>query len=317
MQSGGIGSRHWLHLRPMNSAAQPLVYAVVLNWNGADETVNCLHSLNVQTHENFKILVVDNGSSDDSITTMRAAHPTVEILELPENVGFARGMNAGIRHAIANGAEWILGLNNDLELAPDCTEQLLAYATPDVGLITAVLYFRDERTRIWSIGGNISKYNLEKTSDARGVLDEGQLPPVLDRQFIPGGATLMSVKAFNDVGLFDEMYFLYYEDADLSLRMSRSGYRSLCATRAKMWHGIAKSSGGSGSPRERYWMGRSSVIYFAKNAAWWQVPIVLFWRSASAIRTTGRLLRQRKIESLRSYWRGLRDGMRDVRQSTA
>jgi GT2 family glycosyltransferase len=292
----------------------PLVYALVLNWNGADEAVQCLHSLAQQTYPNLCPFLVDNGSVDDSIAQIQASFPNLPILTNENNLGFAGGVNVGLRYALAEGADYVLVLNNDLVLDSRCVEEMVAQAKEGVAFVTAVIYYHDEPNRIWSIGGNINPWNLEKTADARGQTDTGQFPAVMERHFVPGGATLMARGALETVGLFDERFFLYYEDADLSLRAHRAGLRSVVATRAKMWHGISKSSGGSDSPRERYWMARSSVIYFGQNARVWQMPVVLFWRGGSAIRTSWRLFHNKKKDSLKSYWRGILDGLKDSTQ---
>jgi len=290
--------------------ASPLVYALVLNWNGADEAIACLKSLEEQTYSNLQIFLVDNGSIDNSILQIRTHFPNMPILANEKNLGFAGGVNVGLRYALNEGADYVLVLNNDLVLDSHCVSEMVRQAQADVAFVTAVIYYQDDSNCIWSIGGKINRWNLEKTADARGQIDEGQLPIVIERHFVPGGATLMSHHALKNIGLFDERFFLYYEDADLSLRAYRAGLRSVVATRAKMWHGISKSSGGSDSPRERYWMASSSVIYFSKNAYWWQLPIIIFWRTGSAIRTTWRLWRTRKKDALKAYWRGLKDGLK-------
>lgn len=290
---------------------RPLVHAVVLNWNGAEEAIGCLRSLETQTYPNIHPIVVDNGSVDDSIAQIRAAFPDIDLLQNAENKGFAGGVNVGMQHALEAGAKYVVVLNNDLVLDAECIEQMVLPAEEGAAFVTAVIYYTDDPQRIWSIGGNINRWNLEKTADARGQLDNGQFPAVIERHFVPGGATLMSCASLKEIGLFDEGFFLYYEDADLSLRAHRLGYKMAVATKARMWHAVSRSSGGSDSPRERYWMARSSVRYFRKHVAVWQWPIVSFWRTGSAMRTTGRLLRAGKREALASYWRGLWHGLRD------
>jgi GT2 family glycosyltransferase len=98
---------------------------------------------------------------------------------------------------------------------------------------------------------------------------------------------------------------------DYCLRARRHGYRLRLAPAATMWHKVSSSSGGSDTPRERYWMARSSVLYFRKHAHFWQWPIILFWRTGSALRTSQRLLRKRRLDSLKAYWRGLLHGIRE------
>ena len=295
----------------MNGSA-PDVCALVLNWNGADDAIQCLQSLARQTYANLDSLVVDNGSVDDSVARIQEAFPSVTLLENAENRGFAGGVNVGIRHALAEGFDYVLPLNNDLVLAPDCVEEMVACAVNGASFVTATLYYANDSRRIWSIGGNLHPLTLEKTADARGSIDRGERAAVLERHFVPGGATLMAREALEKIGLFDEGYFLYYEDMDLSLRARRAGLRAVAATRARMWHGVASSSGGSDSPRERYWMARSSVRYFGTHARFWQWPIILCWRLGSAVRTTARLLQRRERESLAAYWRGLGHGVGDL-----
>ncbi|UCG25242.1 MAG: hypothetical protein JSW55_04375, partial [Chloroflexota bacterium] len=120
-------------------------------------------------------------------------------------------------------------------------------------------------------------------------------------------------EVFEQIDLYDERFFLYYEDADYSLRASRAGIGAAVATMARMWHSVSKSSGGSDTPRERYWMARSSVLYFYKNARMWQWPVIIVWRTLSAMRTSLRLLTKWRLDSLSAYWRGLRDGIAATR----
>jgi GT2 family glycosyltransferase len=289
----------------------PIVYAVVLNWNGAAETIACLESLKRQTYTNIKLLVVDNGSTDDSIERITTAHPDIELKVNNQNLGFAGGVNTGLHYAFANKADHVLILNNDLTLDEKCVAELAAHTAHDVGFVAATIYYTDDPQRIWSMSGNINRITLERTKDVRGEVDNGQFARVLERHFAPGGASLMSRQAYEKIGGFDEGFFLYYEDADLSLRTRKAGLRVLVCSQAKMWHAISKSSGGSDSPRERYWMARSSVRYFAKHAAWWQIPVILFWRTGSAVRTTWRLWRSDRHRSLTAYWQGLWHGLHE------
>ncbi|HRQ38296.1 MAG TPA: glycosyltransferase family 2 protein [Chloroflexota bacterium] len=291
----------------------PLIYALVLNWNGANEAIECLHSLKRQTYPHLKLLLVDNGSVDDSIACITAVHPEIELVANAKNLGFAGGVNAGLHHAFAAGADHVLILNNDLILEENCVAELAAHTAVDVGFVAATIYYTDDPQRIWSMSGNINPWTLERIVDVRGQLDEGQFPRVMERHFAPGGASLMSRRAYELTAGFDEGFFLYYEDADLSLRAHKAGLRVLVCSQAKMWHAISKSSGGSDSPRERYWMARSSVRYFAKHARWWQIPLIVLWRLGSALKTTWRLWRHGRYESLNAYWRGLWHGMRDGR----
>jgi GT2 family glycosyltransferase len=121
------------------------VTIVVLNWNHAEETIVCLDSLRVAELGGASVLVVDNGSRDGSVAAIRARFPQQEILALPENVGFAGGNNAGIRHALARGAEAVLLLNNDTDVAPDFLPPLLEAlnSNPRCAAVSSAVLRRD------------------------------------------------------------------------------------------------------------------------------------------------------------------------------
>jgi GT2 family glycosyltransferase len=292
----------------------PLVIAVVLNWNRRDDTLACVASLLRSTYEPLHVLVCDNGSVDDTPAAVRSVYPSVEVLELGYNRGFAGGANAGLRHALAVGAEYVLALNNDTFVEPAMIERLVEATAFDVGIVAPLIYYASAPDTIWSAGGLRSRWTLEQIYDLRGQCDPGTWPPVLARDFVPGCAMLISRTILESVGLFDERFFMYYEDSDLCLRVRQAGYRILLVPGAKMWHKVAASSGGSDSPSERYAMARSSVLFFRKHVRGWQWLIITFYRIGSALKTTIRLLRYRKVVAATAYWRGLLAGIASLRK---
>lgn len=298
----------------LNMDHKPLIFAVTLNWNRPQDTIACLASLTQQTYPNLRLVVVDNGSEDDSVNQIQAAFPEIVVIASATNQGFARGMNAGIKYALAASAAYVFVLNNDILLAPDAVSQLVIASRDDIGLLAPIIYYADNPQQVWSVGGQIQPWTLETTGGARGQIDRGQWPDVIACDFVPGCAMLFSRVALEKVGLFDERFFMYYEDLDLCLRLRRAGYGIVTVTCSKMWHEVALSSGGDGSPNERYWMARSSILYFAKHARWWQWPTIVLWRTGSATRTMWRLFRQSKRVAVKRYWQGLYHGFRELRQ---
>jgi GT2 family glycosyltransferase len=285
------------------------VYAVVLSWNRREDTVACVVSLLQSSYEPLRILVCDNGSTDDTSAAVRMLFPSVEVLELGRNLGFAAGMNAGIRHALAAGAEQVLLLNNDTFVDQLMVERLVARTAGDVGLVAPLIFYASQPNLIWSGGGLCSPWTLEQTHILRGSCDRADWPVVIERDFVPGCAMLLSRVVLELVGLFDERFFMYYDDSDLCLRIRRAGFRVLLVPGARMWHKVATSSGGADSAAERYYMARSSGQFFRKHVRHWQWIIVAPFRLGSAFKTTIRLLRYRKTVAVRAYWRGLLDGM--------
>lgn len=295
----------------------PLVYAITLNWNQRDETLGCLESLSQLNYANLRLLLVDNASTDGTPTAVATACPQVEIIVNDKNLGFGTGFNVGLRHALAQGAQYILISNNDARLHPDALTHMLAVHQPDVGMVAPKIYYASQPQRIWSIGGMRHPLTYEVTGDARGEIDAGQWHQVLERDYFVGCIVLFSARMLREVGLFDERFFLYYEDSDLSLRTRQAGYRLLLCPQAHGWHKVAVSSGGSDSPNERYWMARSSVIFFHTHMQGWRWGVVIPYRVASAIKTITRLMIRGKQESAAAYVRGLQHGWRDIRRQYA
>ena len=291
-----------------------LVYVVTLNWNRREDTLECLASLESMTYHNHRILVVDNHSIDGSVRAIAEHHPEVELIRCSENRGFARAANEGIRHALSQGAEYVLLVNNDTIVDPRLLDELLAEAeSPEIGIVAPKIYYYAEPRRIWSVGARRNPITLEQHKGGGRELDEGQWDRVLAVDFVTGCGLLLTRRFLEDVGLFDERFFMYYEDSDLSLRASKHGYRLVMTPRARMWHKVSVSSGGRDSPFERYWMGRSSVLFFRTHVQGWRWLIVLPYRTVSAAKTLMRLGLGGQWAAAAAYLRGLRDGFCDGR----
>lgn len=257
-------------------------------------------------------MVVDNGSSDDSVQQIRAQFPQAQLLVNNSNLGFAGGMNAGIRQALNNGADYLFIANNDTTLAPNMLERLIEQIQQSQASILApVIFYASQPQQIWSAGAGRNPLTLEVIDTWRGRPASSLGRPLYPVEFITACGMLVERACFEAVGLFDERFFMYYEDSDFSLRVRRSGRQILVDPQAQMWHKVATSSGGSHSPSERYWMARSSMIFFRKHARPSQWLVIGPYRLGSAIKTTLRLFVQGKTDALTAYWRGLRDGWKD------
>lgn len=298
----------------------PLIYVIILTWNQYHHTKSCLTSLQKTTYPNLQIVVVDNNSTDGTPEKVNQDFPTATLLTNDENLGFAAGNNIGIRYALENDAAYIFILNNDTLVASSLFERLLAAISqrPDgtvhssVGMIAPLIYYADEPQRIWSSGGKRHFVTYEKTGDLAGQIDRGQYAKPVSQDYFTGCAMLLSCRLLKSVGLFDERFFFTYEDSDLCVRARDAGYQLLLAPDAHIWHKVSVSTGGSGSPTERYWMARSSILFFAKHIRGWRWLFVIPFRLGSAILISIRLVSQSKFSSLGPYWRGLHDGIRQL-----
>jgi GT2 family glycosyltransferase len=288
------------------------VYAVVVNWNRPADTVACINSLLIQEGVSPKVIVVDNGSSDESVSIIRRNFPQVELIASPTNLKFARGCNLGMRRALEYGAEGVFIINNDAVIAPNGLATLLRHTSLEIGVVAPLIYYFDFPEQIWSLGGRINPWTLEKSDATRIMTDPSEWPSVIEQDFVTGCSMLFSRKVIEKVGLFDERFEQYYEDMDLCRRVRLAGFRILVIPQAKVWHKVAISSGGRDAPDERYWMARSSVRYFYKHGCGWRMLIIIPNRLGSAIKTTVRLLFAGRSKSVKSYWRGLLDGLHSL-----
>lgn len=286
----------------------PLVFVITLNWNRRDDTLACLESLCCLAYPNARVLVVDNGSTDGSPQAIARQFLQVEQIVNPQNLGFAGGFNVGLRHALAAGADFAFILNNDTIAAPNILELLVAAASAnDVGIVAPSIFYASDPARVWSTGGGRNRLTLEMTGD------HGRRAPITEiteREFLSGCAMCIKRSALERVGLFDEEFFMYYEDSDYCLRTRRAGFQLLVVPQARIWHKVATSSDGSDAPAERYWMGRSSVRFFRKHARGGQWLAIISWRAGSAIKTVWRLVSARRWVAARAYLRGVWEGIR-------
>ncbi|MFH1084904.1 MAG: glycosyltransferase family 2 protein, partial [Chloroflexota bacterium] len=225
--------------------AGPLITSIVLNWNLAEQTAACVASLLASDYAPHRILVVDNGSSDDSVEALqRRFGQRIEVVATGENLYYAGGCNVGLRTAMEHGADWALVLNNDTIVAPDMLSWLVRTATsaPDVGIVSPMIYWADQRSRIWALGGRDRRWLPFPRDVGRNEFDRGQYLQPLAVDYATGCAMLLRREMLQRVGLFDPAYRMYYEDADLSVRARRAGFRLFAEPRAKMWHLISSSA---------------------------------------------------------------------------
>jgi GT2 family glycosyltransferase len=294
------------------ASALPRVDVITLTWNQKQDTLDCLASLSQLTYPNYRIVVVDNGSVDDTVEAVRAQYPAVTLIVNERNLGFQGGFNTGIRQALESGADYVFVMNNDTTVQADILDELIKYTSPaEIGMASPKIYYFAEPDRIWTVGGRRHPITFQMTHTGDGQLDRGQWDQVIERDYLIGCAMLMKHDVLERIGLFDTGYHpIYYEDVDICVRAQQAGYRLLLVPSAKMWHKVSRSGGGYDSPRQRYLMARHSVRFFRKYVHGWRLLILVPYRLGSALKITLRLLWRRRFSAIAAYWRGLRDGFR-------
>jgi GT2 family glycosyltransferase len=243
----------------------PTVLVVILNWNGEDDTIEAVRSVQTLDYPNFQILVVDNGSRSESLAAIRSACPEVECFETGANLGYAGGNNAGFRMALDRGFDFCLVLNNDLTVDRAMLTQLVerAQAQPDLAVLGPRVYRYDEPDRLFYPGWAIDwKRWLFHTVPQTEISGES----TLEVAYVQGCALLVRSKFLAECGCFDERFHLYCEDADLSVRAQRAGWRTVEVMAARAWH---KGYGSSGkhSPLKTYYGLRNRLLFIDKHAA--------------------------------------------------
>ncbi len=235
------------------------VAIVVLNWNGWQDTLACVASLQRLTYGNFEILVVDNGSTDGSVAQIQDAFPTVALLQTGANLGFGGGCNVGIRHALAQGADYVWLINSDATVDPAALTALVQVAdsNPALGSVGSVLYEVDQpgQVQLWG-GGRVNLW--------LGRSEHCVAPGPIS--FISGASLLLRRVALEQVGLFDEaLFFMYWEDTDLGFRLAHAGWQLAVAEESKVWHKQSASLG-LGNPLLDEYATRSCVRFLRRHA---------------------------------------------------
>jgi GT2 family glycosyltransferase len=244
------------------------VSIVLVNWNGKQDTLECLASLSDIDYPAFDVIVVDNGSADDSAEVIRRAYPGVALIETGKNLGFAGGNNVGIRYALSHGTDYLFLLNNDTVVDSEIVRQFLE-ARRTIGheaILGAKIYYYSDRQRIWYAGAKWNRDILAFKHVGQGYVDDGRsFSSVEETDYACGCALFVSAKVLKEIGLLDETLFLNFEETDLCYRARRAGYASYVVPAATVWHKISTSFGGHGSPLYHYFLTRNKLHWARRH----------------------------------------------------
>lgn len=250
-------------------AGKAHVVAVVLNWNGRDETVACLESLATSDYSPLTVVAVDNGSREDIGPVVAERIPDAVVIRNRVNRGFAGGMNVGIRRAASLGADYVLLLNNDTRVDATMVTALVEAAAdhPNAGMVCPLVLYRDNPGVILSAGLRCDlRRGYQGPPIGQGELDLGQFSAVREVDAPTGAAMLVPTQVVAQVGLLDESLFLYGEDVEWATRMRTAERRVYVAPSARLWHGLSTSSGGPCSPLSAYYQTRNTFVVCARHA---------------------------------------------------
>jgi GT2 family glycosyltransferase len=251
------------------------VAIVITNWNGRHYLEPCLRSIFAQTFQNFKVFVVDNASVDDSVQWLRTHYPQVQLIQNETNMGLCTANNRGI---LATNAEFVAILNNDTEFEPDWLNNLVQAikSDPQIGMCASKMLLTDRRDMIESAGIVIDQAGIAWGLESGAPDQPATIPvPVFGAC---GGAALYRRSMLLEIGLFDEDFFVYLEDADVAWRGQWAGWQCVYVPNAIAYHAHSATIK-EGSPFKTRLLGRNKIWLICKNYPWphllWYGPLIL------------------------------------------
>jgi GT2 family glycosyltransferase len=294
-----------------SAPAQAAWQAIVLSWNGREDTLRCLQSLANAEHRDLRIVCVDNGSTDGSQQAVRERFPHVELIEAGANLGYSGGNNLGIRDALEHGARWVALVNNDATVAADFVAgfQAATRERPRAGILAGKVFFADRPTTIWFAGQRVSEllgysgrprgYGREDGPDYERVVSTGRAV---------GALMAISREAIDAAGPLADDLFAYVEDVDWALRVRDAGFEIVFAPGARAWHSISASTGGvKVSTHTLYYGVRNTVTVLERRRPLGRVGTTLRRAAVLATFVLHALTRTNRLEALRAVRSGFAD----------
>ncbi|MDS0526653.1 glycosyltransferase family 2 protein [Clostridium sp. SHJSY1] len=221
---------------------EPLVYIIIVNYNGYQDTIECVNSLKKITYNNIEIIVVDNASTNNSYNLLDTELDNCTILKSNSNNGFSAGNNIGIKYALEKKAEYILLLNNDTIVDKNFLNPLIeAMSDSLVGISAGKIYYYDRKKVIWSAGGYLNRLKALGCHYGMNSPDLQKFNIKREVSFLTGCCQLIRSSIFDEIGLYDEDYFLYLEDADYCLKVLKSGYKMIYEPKSVIYHKVSSS----------------------------------------------------------------------------
>lgn len=245
------------------------VWVVILNWNGSDDTVECVESCLKIDYKPYQIVIVDNHSTDNSVEIFRKRFPNVPLVVSEENLGYAGGNNIGIRYALEQEAGYVLLLNNDVIVEPSVLTKLVEgmRAFPKATMAAPKVRYYDARNIINSMGTSMDWFKLRPYLGECNQVDRGQYVNIVKKDILVGCALMIRCNVLPQLGLIDEKFFILHEEADWCFRNLRYGHENIVVPEAVVYHK------GSHTIRHfsevtHYYSVRNFLYMCRKNATW-------------------------------------------------
>ncbi len=248
---------------------EPKVYIIILNWNGKDDTCESVRSAQKIEYSNYDVIVVDNGSQDGSVETLKKEFPEITIIENNANLGYAEGNNRGIAYAMSKGCDYIFILNNDAIVDPCIIKKFLHVSKerPKAGVFGAKIYYLKEPNKIWFAGGAwVREIALFTHVGYDQIEDNSTWSDTREIDYACGCALFVKSEVIQKIGVLEHKYFLTWEESDFCYRARRAGFECLLVPSAHVWHKVSASfNGGDSGLLHRYFMQRNRLLWIERN----------------------------------------------------
>jgi len=293
------------------------VAIIIVNWNNANDTVECISSIELLDYVSFKLYIVDNGSTDDSykIIKSRLSKTTVEyeLIASKDNLGFSGGNNIALLKAMEEGYNYFWLINNDTVFKNNALSALVnaSLDNNNAGMLGSKIFFYNS-DQLWYAGGKID-YNTGKASSiGRGQNDSEEFNKITETDYITGCSLFVKREVINSIGLLEDGFFLYYEDTDWSLRARSAGWQCLYVPDSVIEHKVGQSTdGGYSSPflsyynlRNRYLMTVRNKCFFTKTG-----PLKYLVKRSFSLIVIAILRKDKKIERIKYAILGVTHGI--------
>lgn len=257
-----------LSMRIFHKMSIPKVSIVILNWNGWQDTLECLNSLEKITYSNYEVIIIDNNSTNESVEEIKnwiankKTSVNHKLMISSQNSGFAGGNNPGIEYAVRNKSDYILLLNNDTTVDLEFLEKLVKVgeSNENFGIIGPKIYYETDKNRIWFGGGYFTWLGGGQHMEFDKIDDKPLDDKIKEVDFMTGCCFLVKREVIEKIGLMNENFFLYYEDTEWSLRARKNGYKVIYASDSHIWHKVSQSVKPLSNPVIHYYHIRNALL---------------------------------------------------------
>lgn len=250
----------------MTENNNPLVYLLILNYRGYEDTCECIQSVLAIEYMNYRLLVIDNNSEDGSYEKLKKKFTDIEIIQTEKNSGYAGGNNVGIEYALEQGAEYIAILNNDVCVEKHFLNIIIQEMEDNRNIaISGPAVCEWNSDIVQSAGAMVNLYNAEVELLYSGINYSGMQKEKIICDYVSGACLMVRASLINEIGKMPEMYFLFYEETDWCLQAAKKGYEVCCIPSVRIWH-KESASVSKVSNLKQYYMDRNRVIFERRNA---------------------------------------------------